>query len=62
MMRQPEDKETLEMPFSTPANPLTEKQIRDQLNKIISNGDRKAARIAREALAKRMKYKCKEAE
>ncbi len=60
MMKHPYDKVTIEMPLSTPANPLNEKQIRDKLNKIISSGDRKAVRMAREELSKRMKYKSAE--
>lgn len=59
-MKQADDKQTIEMPLSTPATPLTERQIRNELEKIIAGPDKKARRIAREALRKRLKYKCTE--
>lgn len=60
MAKHPADKHTIEMPLSTPAKPLTEKEIRDKLNKIAYGKDKKAGRMAREALAKRMRYKSME--
>lgn len=60
LMKQLDDKQTIEMPLSTPANPLTEREIRNELQKIIAGPDKKARRIARETLRKRLRYKIME--
>lgn len=60
MAKHVDDKLTIEMPLSTKANPLTEKQVREKLNQIINGKDKKASKVAREQLAKRLRYKSTE--